>query len=58
MIPHIFFRCEHKYIPPQRSSAQNKCFVLVTSGFTVLGIIYGFWCAKSISVCLSPIPLQ
>jgi len=39
----IFRRCQNKYIPPQRSSAQNKCFVLVTSGFTLVGIIYGFW---------------
>ncbi len=39
----VFKRCQNKYIPPQRSSTQNKCFVVVTSGFTILGIIYGFW---------------
>ncbi len=40
----VFRRCQNKcFVPPQRSSTQNKCFVLVTSGFTVLGIIYGFW---------------
>ena len=39
----VFRRCQNKYIPPQRSSTQNKCFVLVTTGFTVLGIVYGFW---------------
>ncbi len=39
----VFRRCQNKYVPPQRSSTQNKCFVVVTSGFTILGIIYGFW---------------
>ena len=39
----VFKRCQNKYIPPHRSSTQNKCFVIITSGFTVLGIIYGFW---------------
>lgn len=39
----VFRRCQNKYIPPQRTTTQNKCFVVVTSGFTILGIIYGFW---------------
>ncbi|TRY79497.1 hypothetical protein TCAL_17080 [Tigriopus californicus] len=39
----VFKRCQNKYVPPQRSSTQNKCFVIVTSGCTIFGIIYGFW---------------
>ena len=39
----IFKRCQNKYMPPQRSSTQNKCFVIITTAFTILGIIYGFW---------------
>ena len=39
----VLKRCQNKYIPAQRSSTANKCFVVITTGFTVLGIIYGFW---------------
>merc|ERR1711953_1052964 len=39
----VLKRCQNKYIPPQRSTTTNKCFVVVTSGFTILGIIYTFW---------------
>lgn len=39
----VFKRCQNKYMPPERSTTQNKCFVIITSGFTILGIIYGFW---------------
>merc|ERR1711963_1117470 len=39
----VLKRCQNKYIPPQRSSFTNKCFVVVTTGFTILGIIYTFW---------------
>ena len=39
----VLKRCQNKYIPPQRSSMANKCFVVITTGFTFLGIVYGFW---------------
>ena len=39
----VLQRCQNKYVPPQRSSTANKCFVVITTGFTVLGIIYCFW---------------
>ena len=39
----VLKRCQNKYIPPQRSSTANKCFVVITTGFTFLGIVYGFW---------------
>ena len=38
-----FKRCQNKYIPPQRSSSTNKCFVVITTGFTIMGILYTFW---------------
>ena len=39
----VFRRCQNKYMPQERSSRQNKLFVVVTSSLTVMGIIYGFW---------------
>lgn len=39
----VFQRCGNKYLPMERSSRHQQCFVIVTSCFTLLGIIYGFW---------------
>ena len=39
----VLKRCQNKYIPPQRSSFGNKVFVVITTGFTILGILYTFW---------------
>ena len=39
----VLKRCQNKYIPPQRSSIDNKCFVVITTGFTIMGILYCFW---------------
>lgn len=39
----VLKRCQNKYIPPQRSSMGNKCFVVITVGFTIMGILYTFW---------------
>jgi len=39
----VLKRCQNKYIPPQRSSSTNKCFVVITTGFTIMGILYTFW---------------
>ena len=39
----VLKRCQNKYIPPQRSSFGNKCFVVITTGITCLGILYTFW---------------
>nr|XP_040578435.1 uncharacterized protein LOC121127139 [Lepeophtheirus salmonis] len=39
----VLQRCQNKYIPPQKSSIANKCFVLLTGTCTLLGIVYGFW---------------
>ncbi len=39
----VFRRCQNKYMPAQRTTRQSKYFVVITSGCTIFGIIYGFW---------------
>ena len=39
----VLKRCKNMYISHSRSSNANKWFVVITTGFTLVGIIYGFW---------------
>ena len=39
----VLKRCKNMYISHSRSSNANKWFVVITTGFTLGGIIYGFW---------------
>ena len=36
-------RCETKFEPPERSTRNNKCFVILTTALIVTGISYSFW---------------
>jgi len=40
----VLNRCgTNKYQAPHRSTLGNKCFVIITTSLTIIGITYGFW---------------
>ena len=40
----VLKRCgTNKYQAPHRSTLGNKCFVIITTSLTLVGITYGFW---------------
>ena len=39
----VLKRCKNMYISHSKSSNSHKWFVVITTGFTLIGIIYGFW---------------